>query len=118
MEEAIRVQENKRQEIINRISQERRERDEQSERDLHERERLQQQVFDQERKIDEAKLNRIRQSGENLASSSSQVKENELKRGLAEKQRLLEEHIRQSRARRDASQRNLETYIEQRTNRS
>jgi hypothetical protein len=116
MQEAIDEQNRKEQEIINRINQEKTNRDAEVTRNIQERKRLQEQIDSQQEKIRKELIEQQNQISKGKINSSSQEKIDELKRELTEKEQELEEHIRQSEEKRNLAQQKLYTYIEQRKN--
>ena len=116
MQEAIDEQNRKEQEIINRINQAKTNRDAEIARSVQERERLEQQVINQQKKLDEERASQERLVKEGNINSISQDRENELKRELEMKRQKLAEHVRQSKEKRDNAEQELYSYIEQKTN--
>ena len=114
MQEAIDEQNRKEQEVINRINQEKTNRDTEVTKNIQERKRLQEQIDIQQEKIKKELMEQQKQISKGKINSISQGKINELKRELAEKEQELEEYIKQSKEKRDAAQQELYAYIEQR----
>ena len=113
MEEAIEEQKKKEREIINRINQEKANREVESDRRIQELERLQEQVESQQQKVKEEIMRQKKQAIEGKITSNSQEKIDKLKRELAEKEQELEEHRKQIEVQRDNALQELYAYIEQ-----
>jgi hypothetical protein len=113
MNRQIQEQERKKQETLARIEKERKDRDIAFGKELEKERQIQKQINEKERKVNEEILNRGNLTNESKITSGSQEKINQFNRELAEKKRELDEHIRQSQARKNASQRKMEAYIEQ-----
>jgi hypothetical protein len=113
MNRQIQEQARRKQETLARIEQERKNRDILFEKELQREKQLQEQITNKQKKLDEEMLNSSNLTSERRINSSGQEKINKLNRELAEKKRALEEFKRQSQIRKNASQRQMEAYIEQ-----
>jgi hypothetical protein len=116
MQEAIDEQNRKEREIIDRINQERSNREAETSRNIQKEKSLREQIESQQQKVKEEILKRAKEISESKINSSSQGRIDELKRELAEKEQELEEHVRLSEARKNAAECEFYAYIEQRRN--
>jgi len=114
MQEAIDEQNRKEREIINKINQEKNNREAENNRNLQERKRLENEIIEKYRKINEERLDLENQSREGKINSSNQGKIKQLEKELDLKKQILEIHTRQSELKRNLAQQELFAYIEQR----
>lgn len=114
MQEAIDEQNRKEQEIINRINQERVNREIEINNTIQKKKKLEQEMINKQKEIQEELIRQRKQISEGKISSISQGKIDKLKKELTEKKQELEDYIKKSEEKRNMAQQELYAYIEQR----
>ncbi|KLL02085.1 MAG: hypothetical protein MRERC_4c021 [Mycoplasmataceae bacterium RC_NB112A] len=113
MNRQIQDQERRKQEVIARIHQEKNEREAVFQKELGEQRKLQAQIIEKQRKIDEERAKQQEATQKGQIDSASQEKMNRLNRELVERKLELENQVRQSQIKKENARWNLETFIEQ-----